>query len=131
MDSRIIGYTASTTSILAFGFQFVHTLRCGTIEGISLPRTVFDTASLSLWVVYATRTEDIPLLIACSCELILSFCICLVILRHHFYGSCATLQDTPKPVASCTIVALVAPSEEPSVIAIGNGEIEGKVSPSP
>lgn len=106
MDSRILGYTASTTSLLAFGFQFVHTLRCGTLEGISLPRTVFDTASLSLWVVYATRTEDVPLLIACSCELILSFCICLLILRHHFYGSCTTLQDAPasasaSPVKSC------------------------------
>ena len=120
MDSRIIGYTASTTSMLAFGFQFVHTLRCGTIEGISLPRTVFDTASLSLWVVYATRTEDIPLLIACSCELILSFCICLLILRHHFYGSCTTLQDAPvspvSPVKSC----------EPSV-ALEDGAIQVEV----
>ena len=38
-ESQIIGYTASTATILAFGFQFIHTVRCGTIEGISLPRT--------------------------------------------------------------------------------------------
>ena len=113
MADRIIGYTASTTSIIAFGCQFIHTLRCGTIEGISLPRTVFDTASLSLWVVYATRTEDLPLLIACSCELVVSFCICLLILRHHYYGSCTSLQGMPvapketELVESCAIV--VAP----------------------
>lgn len=112
MDDRIIGYTASTTSILAFGFQFVHTLRCGTVEGISLSRTVFDTASLSLWVVYATRIEDLPLLIACSCELFLSFCVCAVILRHHVYGSCATLQDTVVPAKEEPCVIVVLPTEK-------------------
>lgn len=141
MDSRIIGYTASTTSILAFGFQFVHTLRCDTIEGISLSRTVFDTASLSLWVVYATRIEDIPLLIACSCELILSFSICLVILHHHVYGSCATLQNATVPTVSpkapplCDSSPIESPGNTgsaedlPSAIP-GDCEIEVEVPPS-
>jgi len=115
MVDHIIGYTASTASVLAFGFQFVHTLRCGTIEGISLSRTVFDTTSLSLWVVYATRTEDLPLLIACSCELFISACVCLVILRHHYYGPCTSLQNvdtasTASTADSCAIV--IHPIEE-------------------
>jgi uncharacterized protein with PQ loop repeat len=69
--------------MIAFGTQFVHTIRCGSIEGISIGRTMLDTMSLVLWVAYATRVEDIPLLIATGCELFLSLCVCVVILKHH------------------------------------------------
>lgn len=84
MSEAIIGYSAASVSIVAFGTQFIHTLRCSSIEGISIGRTVFDTVSLGLWVAYATRVEDIPLLIATGCELMLSLCVCAIILRHHF-----------------------------------------------
>jgi uncharacterized protein with PQ loop repeat len=84
MATHIIGYTASGVTIVAYGLQFLHTVQCGTIEGISLPRTLLDTASLSIWVFYATRTEDIPLLIATSCELFLSFCICFLVIKHAY-----------------------------------------------
>ena len=81
MDS-VIGYSAAGVSIVAFGSQFYHTIRTGRVEGLSLNRSVFDTISLLLWVAYATRIDDIPLLIATSCELVMSLSICLAILRH-------------------------------------------------
>ena len=102
MATHIIGYTASGVTIVAFGLQFLHTVQCGTIEGVSLPRTLLDTASLSIWVLYATRTEDIPLLIATSCELFLSFCICIVVMKHAYTKKSCTkppiLLDTPHVV---------------------------------
>lgn len=84
MATHIIGYTASGVTIVAFGVQFLHTIQCGTIEGVSLSRTVLDTVSLSVWVLYATRTEDLPLLIATSCELFLSACVFLLVLKHAY-----------------------------------------------
>lgn len=81
MDS-VIGYSAAGVSIVAFGSQFYHTVRSGTVAGLSLNRSIFDTISLLLWVAYATRIDDIPLLIATSCELIMSLSICVAILRH-------------------------------------------------
>ena len=84
LANQLIGYTASGTTIVAYGLQFFHILRCGTVEGISLPRTLLDTASLALWVLYATRIEDVPLLIATSCELLVSLCVASVVLRHRW-----------------------------------------------
>ena len=84
MSVSIIGYSAASISVIAFGAQFVHTLRCESVEGISVGRTLFDAMSLVLWVAYATRVEDIPLLIATGCELMLSLCVCAIILRYHF-----------------------------------------------
>ena len=92
MPETLIGYSAASVSIIAFGAQFIHTLRSHSIEGISVGRTVLDTVSLGLWVAYATRVEDIPLLIATGCELMLSLCLCAIILRHHFQKiGCLTL----------------------------------------
>ena len=82
MDS-VIGYSAASVSIVAFGSQFYHTVRSGTVEGLSLNRSVFDTISLLLWVAYATRIDDIPLLIATSCELVMSLSVCVAILKHY------------------------------------------------
>ena len=83
MENCIIGYTAASVSVVAFGAQFVHTVRCGTVEGLSVSRAVLDAISLSLWVLYATRTEDHPLLIATSFELLLSICVCVVVMKHQ------------------------------------------------
>ena len=92
MSDALIGYSAASVSIVAFGIQFIHTLRCSSLEGISIGRTVLDTVSLGLWVAYATRVEDIPLLIATGCELMLCLCVCAIILRHHFQKiGCLTL----------------------------------------
>ena len=98
MDLQIIGYTASSATILAFGFQFIHTVRCGTIEGISLPRTIADSISLAIWVLYATRTEDYPLLIASSCELFLSLCVGLIIMKHILFPKKKGIGIVDKPV---------------------------------
>ena len=101
MDLQLIGYTASTTTILAFALQFFHTVRCGTIEGISLPRTAADSISLGIWVLYATRTEDYPLLIASSCELFMSLCVGLLILKHTLFHNkkmIGAIMDVEKPV---------------------------------
>ena len=98
MDLQIIGYTASSATILAFGFQFIHTVRCGSIEGISLPRTFADSISLAIWVLYATRTEDYPLLIASSCELFLSLCVGLIVMKHILFPNKKVIGDLEKPV---------------------------------
>jgi uncharacterized protein with PQ loop repeat len=82
MSTDIIGYSAASISVIAFGAQFIHTLRCGSVEGLSLGRTIFDTVSLVLWVAYATRVEDIPLLIATSCELIMCLCVAALIVKE-------------------------------------------------
>lgn len=81
--NSIIGYSAASVSIVAFGSQFYHTVRSQTVEGLSLSRSVFDTISLLLWVAYATRIDDIPLLIATSCELVMSLSVCVAIVRHY------------------------------------------------
>ena len=82
MATDIIGYSAASISVIAFGTQFLHTIRCGSVEGLSLGRTIFDTVSLVLWVAYATRVEDIPLLIATSCELVMCVCIAALIVKE-------------------------------------------------
>ena len=101
MSTAIIGYSAASMTMIAFGTQFVHTIRCGSIEGISVGRTVLDTMSLVLWVAYATRVEDIPLLIATGCELFLSLCVCALILKHHAQkiGIC-----TPKHTSTSIVI---------------------------
>ena len=83
LTNQLIGYTASSTTVVAYGVQFFHIIRCGTVEGISLPRTLLDTVSLALWVLYATRTEDLPLLIATSCELLVSLCVASIVIKHQ------------------------------------------------
>ena len=77
----ILGYGATSASIIAYASQFVHTIKTKSISGLSLNRTVLDTLSLALWVGYAARLEDIPLLTATSCELFMSLCVCILILR--------------------------------------------------
>jgi len=97
MDSnQIIGYTASGTTVVAYGIQFVHIVRCGSVEGISLPRTLLDTASLVLWVLYATRMEDLPLLIATSCELLMSLFVGVIVLQHQWRSPPAIQEGPPK-----------------------------------
>lgn len=95
MDDSIIGYAAATTSVVAFGIQFVHTIRSGTTAGLSLPRSVLDSVSLLLWVVYATRIEDHPLLIATSFEFLTSLCVCVIIVRNRYRGWFFVKLNTP------------------------------------
>jgi len=108
-ESQIIGYTASTTTLIAFSLQFVHTVRCGTVEGISLYRTAADSISLAIWVLYATRTEDYPLLIASSCELFLSLGVGLLILKHTLFPKKKEIGIVDQPV-----IVLIRDSSPPS-----------------
>ena len=93
MATEIIGYSAASISVIAFGAQFIHTLRCGSVEGLSLGRTIFDTVSLVLWVAYATRVEDIPLLIATSCELVMCMCVAALIVKEKLGVFVITNKD--------------------------------------
>jgi uncharacterized protein with PQ loop repeat len=117
MDNSIIGYAAATTSVVAFGTQFVHTIRSGTMVGLSLPRTVLDSVSLLLWVVYATRIEDHPLLIATSFEFLTSLCICVIIVRNRYQGCFFVKVNTPDatPVASPAESVVIDISPDSSV----------------
>ena len=82
METSIVGFAATSTSVLAFGSQFLHTLQSKTTNGLSLYRTIFDVVSLGLWVYYAARVEDNPLLIATTLELFTSACVCYLILKE-------------------------------------------------
>ena len=95
MESRIVGFVATSTSIVAFSSQFIHTLQSKNTEGVSLYRTVFDSVSLFLWVYYAARGEDNPLLIATSCEAFTCLCVCLVILRHYVKDGKVSVTSSP------------------------------------
>ena len=96
MDS-IIGYTAASASIIGFGSQFIHTYRTKTVSGISITRTLFDTLSLALWLAYAARSEDIPLLIATTFELITSTAVLVIVMKHRRYIFITVKDDTPPP----------------------------------
>jgi len=93
MATDIIGYSAASISVIAFGAQFIHTIRCGSVVGLSLGRTIFDTVSLVLWVAYATRVEDIPLLIATSCELVMCMCVAALIVKEKLGVFVITNKD--------------------------------------
>ncbi len=82
METTIVGFAATSSSVLAFGSQFIHTLKSKTTNGLSLYRTVFDVVSLALWVYYAARVEDNPLLIATSLELFTCACVCILIIKE-------------------------------------------------
>lgn len=100
MNNLILGYVASSTSLLAFGSQFMHTIRTKTTDGLSIQRTIFDSLSLALWVAYATRVEDIPLLIAVALELAASLGLIGAIVWNkreiYFFKKEVTPPSTPQ-----------------------------------
>ncbi len=96
METNLIGYIATSTSVIGFGSQVFHTCQTRTTAGMSLYRTVFDTLSLGLWVYYAARVNDNPLLIATAFECLLSTII-LVFLVKHRRQSVAIKDYTPPP----------------------------------
>ena len=83
METITIGYFATSASVIAFGSQFIYIIRAKTIDGISIHRSMMDVVSLILWTAYAARLEDIPLLIATSCELFTSIGILILVLSHN------------------------------------------------
>jgi uncharacterized protein with PQ loop repeat len=96
METNVIGYIATSTSVIGFGSQVYHTYKTQTTAGMSLSRTIFDTLSLGLWVYYATRVNDNPLLIATTFECLLS-CIILGCLLKDKRVSIAIKDYTPPP----------------------------------
>jgi len=97
MESSIVGFIATSTSIAAFGSQFIHTLQSKTTEGISIYRTVFDSVSLCLWVYYAARGEDNPLLIATAFELLCSVSLLYLIVKNRNTPFSTVKDYTPPP----------------------------------
>ena len=97
MENAVIGYFATSTSLIAFGSQFVHTIQSKTTAGLSLHRSILDIVSLSLWVIYAARLEDIPLLIATTCELVTSICVCAIIIKQRNTVFSSVKDYTPPP----------------------------------
>jgi uncharacterized protein with PQ loop repeat len=83
METTIVGFAATSSSVLAFGSQFYHTLQSRTTTGLSVYRTIFDVISLALWVYYAARVEDNPLLIATALELFTSACVCIILFKKR------------------------------------------------
>lgn len=103
METTIVGFAATSSSVIAFGSQFVHTLKSKTTNGLSLYRTIFDVISLGLWVYYAARVEDNPLLIATALELFTSTCVCILILKESRSSAVLPIgKYTPPPSPSST-----------------------------
>lgn len=115
MDNLILGYVASSTSLFAFGSQFLHTIRTKTTDGLSMQRTVFDALSLTLWVAYAARVEDIPLLIAVALELAASVGLIGAIVWSKkeilFFKKEVTPPPTPQRYSEENILVEVHPAE--------------------
>jgi uncharacterized protein with PQ loop repeat len=98
MDGNaILGYFAASASILAFGSQFVYTLKSQTTAGLSLSRSAFDTVSLVLWLGYAARVDDIPLLIATATELFTCVGVLVLIIKSKRHVFSAVKDYTPPP----------------------------------
>jgi uncharacterized protein with PQ loop repeat len=111
MENTVIGFLATSTSVLAFSSQFVFTLKSKTTTGISLYRTVLDVVSLALWIAYATRLEDIPLLIATSCEITTSLGLLVLIVVYNKNSRFTAVTDftppsTPPNTEDFTIVEI-------------------------
>jgi len=118
MELNVIGYLATSTSIIAFGSQFVHTIKTKSTEGLSLYRTVLDVVSLALWLSYAARSEDIPLLIATGCELVTSLCVCVLIFKNRSAIFVSVKDYTPPPSPPSepkSVIIEVAPERRNSV----------------
>ena len=95
--TTVIGYVASSASVIAFSSQLHHTIKTQTTAGLSLRRTIFDVVSLAFWIYYAARVEDIPLLIATTVELFASVCVCIVIFKHRKGILVRVKEFTPPP----------------------------------
>ena len=95
--TAFVGYVASSASVIAFSSQLHHTIKTQTTSGLSLRRTVFDVVSLALWIYYAARVEDIPLLIATAVEFFASVCICIVIVKKTSWTLVSVKDFTPPP----------------------------------
>ena len=91
----IIGYLAASVSILAFGSQFIHTIKTKTTAGLSLQRSALDSISLALWLGYAARVDDIPLLAATTVELCTSVALIVIIVRARVHVFSAVKDYTP------------------------------------
>jgi uncharacterized protein with PQ loop repeat len=118
MELSVIGYLATSTSIIAFGSQFVHTIQTKSTAGLSLCRTVLDVVSLALWLFYAARSEDIPLLIATGCELVTSVSVCVLILKNRSVRFVSVKDYTPPPSPPSepkSVIIEVAPERRNSV----------------
>ena len=118
MDTTIVGYVAASASVLGFGSQFVHTYRTKTISGLSMTKTVLDSVSLALWLAYAARLEDIPLLIATTFELLTSLAVLVIIFKHRRYIFIAVKDYTPPPTppdSSNSVIIEVRPERRNSI----------------
>jgi uncharacterized protein with PQ loop repeat len=105
--TAIIGYVASSASVIAFSSQLHHTIKTRTTLGLSLRRTIFDVVSLALWIYYAARVEDIPLLIATTVELFASACVCIVLLKNRNWTLVAVKDFTPPPSPPAELKSIV------------------------
>ena len=105
--TTLIGYVASSASVIAFGSQLHHTIKIQTTMGLSLRRTVFDVLSLALWILYATRVEDIPLLIATAIEFFASLCICIVIIKQKNGILVRVKEFTPPPSPPAELKSII------------------------
>lgn len=105
--TAIVGYVASSASVIAFGSQLHHTLKTRTTAGLSLCRTAFDVLSLALWIYYAARVEDIPLLIATAVELFASVCVCIVIFKNRSWSLVAIKDFTPPPSPPAELKSII------------------------
>ena len=100
MENTAIGFIAASASVLAFGSQFLYTIRNKTTAGLSLNRSFLDVISLVFWIAYAARLEDIPLLIATSFELTTGIGVLVLIIRNRSEN--IQIKDFTPPQSTAT-----------------------------
>ena len=110
--TTIIGYVASSASVIAFSSQLHHTIKTQTTAGLSLRRTIFDVLSLALWIYYAARVEDIPLLIATTIELVASVCVCIILFKKNNWTFIRVKELTPPPSPPVELYGVIVEKHE-------------------
>jgi uncharacterized protein with PQ loop repeat len=106
METTVIGYVATSASIIGLLSQFVHTYRSKTTAGVSMTRMALDSLGLILWIAYAARLEDLPLLIATSVELATSCAVLVIIYKHR---TVPRIKDITPPNSTDSSVIIEVP----------------------
>jgi MtN3 and saliva related transmembrane protein len=74
----ILGLVATCFTTSSFVPQVITTYKSRDVSGISLPTYVIITLGLALWLVYGILKHDLPLIVANSMMVVLTFSIAIM-----------------------------------------------------
>jgi MtN3 and saliva related transmembrane protein len=79
----ILGLVATCFTTSSFVPQVITTYKTRDVSGISLPTYVIITLGLALWLLYGILKHDLPLIVANSMMVVLTFSIALMKIRFE------------------------------------------------